>query len=130
MHVVGLIVVTALRSREGRRLHWRLHLDDSAANVEGLLLDLVMVAAGGALIGLTVGMSLGTLGIGACICMECVIRLLSLVWGMGVLAGVCTLRTCCIFANIVWRNCFSNWWRFVCSQACVASMIRCKSCVA
>ncbi len=44
MRVVGLIVVMALRSREARRLFWRSHLDDSAANVEGLLLDPVMVA--------------------------------------------------------------------------------------
>ena len=96
MRVVGLIVVTALRSREAHRLRWHLRLDDSAANVEGLLLDPVMVATRGALIGLTVGMSLGTLEIGACICMECVICLSSLVWGMGVLAGVCTLGTHCV----------------------------------
>ncbi len=96
MRVVGLIVVTVLRSHEARRLRWRLHLDDSAANVEGLLLDPVMVAMQGALIGLTVGMSLGALGIDACICMEHVIHLLSLVWGMGVFAGVCTLGTRCI----------------------------------
>ena len=96
MHVVGLIVVTALRSRETHCLRWHLHLDNSTANVEGLLLDLVMVAMQGALIGLTVGMSLGTLGIGACICMERVNCLLSLIWGMGVLAGVCTLGNHCI----------------------------------
>jgi hypothetical protein len=96
MRVVGLIVVTALRSCEAHRLCWRSHLDDSAANVGGLLLDPVMVATWGALIGLTVEMSLGTLRIGACICMEHMICLLSLIWGMGVLAGVCTLGTCCI----------------------------------
>jgi hypothetical protein len=44
MHVVGLIVVMALRSCEARCLRWHLCLDDSAANVEGLLLDPVMVA--------------------------------------------------------------------------------------
>jgi hypothetical protein len=96
MRVVGLIVVMALRSCEAHCLRWHSHLDDSAANVEGLLLDLVMVAMQGALIGLTVGMSLGTLGIGACICMERVIHLFSLLWGMGVLAGVCTLGNHCI----------------------------------
>ncbi len=96
LRVVGLIVVTALRSCEARCLHWHLHLDDSAANVEGLLLDPVMVAMCGALIGLTVGMSLGTLRIGACVCMKHVICLLSLVWGMGVLAGVCNLGTHCV----------------------------------
>ena len=55
-----------------------------------------MVVMQGALIGLTVGMSVGTLGIGACGYMERMIHLLSLVWGMGVLAGVCTLGTRCI----------------------------------
>jgi hypothetical protein len=95
MRVVGLIVVPALRSRDAHCLR-HLHLEDSAANVEGLLLDPVMVATRGALIGLTVGMSLGTLGIGACICMERVICLLSLIWGMGMLAGVCTLQIRCI----------------------------------
>jgi hypothetical protein len=55
-----------------------------------------MVAMRGTLIGLTVGMSVGTLGIGACGCMDCVICLLSLVWGMEMLAGVCTLGTCCV----------------------------------
>jgi hypothetical protein len=68
-------------------------LDNSAANVVGLLLDLVMVAMRGALIGLTLGMSVGTLRIGACGCMERVICLLSLVWGMGMLAVACTLGT-------------------------------------
>ncbi len=95
MRVVGLIVVTASRSHEAHCLRWHLHLDNSAANVEDLLLDPVMVALRGTIIGLTVGMSLGTLGIGACVCMERVICLLSSVWGMGVLASVCTLGTCC-----------------------------------
>jgi hypothetical protein len=96
MCVVWLIVVMALCSREAHCLRWRSCLDDSAANVEGLLLDPVMVVMRGALIGLTVGMSLGTLRTGACVCMEHVICLLSLVWGMGVLAGVCTLGTHCV----------------------------------
>jgi hypothetical protein len=61
-----------------------------------LLLDLVMVAMQGMLIGLTVRMSVGTLRIGACGCMECVICLLSSVWGMGILAGACTLGTRCM----------------------------------
>jgi hypothetical protein len=77
MSVVGLIVVTALRSCEARCLRWHLHLDNSAANVEGLLLYPVMVATRGAQIGLTIGRSVGTLGIGACVCMERMICLLS-----------------------------------------------------
>ncbi len=96
MHVVGLAGGTALRSRDAHCLCWLSCLDDSATTVVGLLLDSVMVAMQDALIGLTVAISVGTLGIGACGCMECVICLLSLVWGMGMLAGACTLRTCCV----------------------------------
>jgi hypothetical protein len=96
MHVIGLDGVTALCSCDACCLHWHLHLDNFAANVVGLLLDLVMVVMQGALIGLTVGMSVGTLGIGACGYMERMIHLLSLVWGMGKLFGACTLGTCCM----------------------------------
>jgi hypothetical protein len=96
MRVVGLVGVMALCSRDAYCLHWHLRLDDSGANVVGLLLDLVMVATRGTLIGLTVGISVGTLGMGACVCMEHVICLLSLVWGMGMLAGACTLGTRCV----------------------------------
>ncbi len=95
MHVVGLVGETALCSRDAHRLHWHSHLDDSATNVVSLLLDLVMVAMQGVLIDLT-GISVGTLGTGACGCMEHVICLLSSVWGMGMLAGACTLRTRCM----------------------------------
>ncbi len=62
----------------------------------GLGLDLVMVALQGVLIGLAVGISVGALGIGACGCMDCVICLLSSVWGMGMLAGAFTLGTRCV----------------------------------
>jgi hypothetical protein len=96
MCVVGLVGVTALCSCDACCLRWRLRLDNSAAYVVGLLLDLVVVAMRGALIGLTVRISMGTLKIGACGCMECKNCLLSLVWGMGMLAGACTLGTCCV----------------------------------
>jgi hypothetical protein len=96
VRLVGLDGVMALHSCDAYRLRWRLCLDDSATNVVGLLLDLVMVAIWGALLGLTLGTSVGTFGIGACSCMEHVIHLLSLVWGMGMLAGACTLGTCCV----------------------------------
>jgi hypothetical protein len=82
MCVVGLGGVTALCSCVACCLRWPLHLDNSAANVVGLLLDLVMVAMQGALIGLTVGISVCTFRIGAYGCMVHVICLLSLVWGM------------------------------------------------
>ncbi len=44
MRVVGLIVLMALRSREAHCLRWRSCLENSADNVEDLLLDPVMVA--------------------------------------------------------------------------------------
>jgi hypothetical protein len=69
MHVVGLVGGTALRSYDACCLRWHLRLDDSAINVVGLRLDLVVVATRGALIGLTVGITMGTLGIGVCSCM-------------------------------------------------------------
>ncbi len=96
MHVVGLVGGTALRSRDARCLRWHLRLDDTAINVVGLRLDLVMVAMRGALIGLTVGITVGTLGIGACGCMDCMICLLSSVGSMGMLAGAFTLGTRCV----------------------------------
>jgi hypothetical protein len=100
MCVVGLVEVMALRSCDACCLRWCLCLANSAANVVGLLLDLVMVAMRGVLIGLTLGISVGTLGFDACSCMEHVICLLSSVWGMGMLAGDCTLGivACCEYS--------------------------------
>jgi hypothetical protein len=114
MHVVGLVGVTALRSHDACCLCWQSRLDDSAANVVGLLLELMMVAMWSVLIGLTVGISVGTLGDFACSCMEHVICLLSSVWGMGMLAGACTLGTCPVLQ--IWSGVMvsSNWWGFVC----------------
>jgi hypothetical protein len=82
MCVVGLVGIMALRSCVARRVQWRLHLDDLAANVVGLLLGSMVVAMRGTLMGSAVEISVGTFKIGACGCMECVICLLSLVWGM------------------------------------------------
>ncbi len=83
MRVVGLVDGTAVRSCDVHCLRWRSRLADSAINGVGLQLYLVMVALLGALIGLPVGISVGTLRIGACGCMDRVIHLLSLVWGIG-----------------------------------------------
>jgi hypothetical protein len=96
MRVVGLVGVIALRSCDACCLRWQSHLDNSAANVVGLLLEMEMVVMQGMLIELTVRISVGTLGIGACDCMEHVICLLSSVWGMGMLADACTLGTHCM----------------------------------
>ena len=130
MHVVRLVGVMALHSHDDCCLCWCSRLDNSAANVVGLLLDLVMVATQGTSIDLTVGISVGTLGISARGCMECVICLLSLGWGKGMLDGACILGTCCMLR--IWSGVMvsSNWWGFVCTQACVASTIHCKSCAA
>ncbi len=130
MRVVGLVGGMALRSRDACCLRWCLCLDNSATNVVGLRLDLVMVASRGAVIDLTVGISVGTLGIGACGCIDCVICQLSLVWGMGMLAGTFTLGTHCVLQKWSGVMVFSNWWGFVCTCACVASTMHCKSCAA
>ncbi len=61
MRVVGLVGSMALCSRDAHCLRWRSHLDNSAINVVSLRLDLVMVAMWGALIGLNVGIMVGTL---------------------------------------------------------------------
>jgi hypothetical protein len=82
MHLVGLDGVTALRSCMAHRLRWCSCLNNSVANGVGLLLGLMAVVMRSTLMGLTVGISVGTLRIGACRCMEHVIYLLSLVWGV------------------------------------------------
>ncbi len=130
MRMVGLISGMALRSRDAHCLRLCSCLDDSATNVVGVQLDLLMVSTWGVLIGLTLGISVGTLGIGACGCMERAICLLSLVWGMGMLAGAFTLGTCCVLQKWSGVMVSSNWWGFVCTHACVASTIHCKSCAA
>jgi hypothetical protein len=130
MCVVGLVGRTALHSRDACCLRWHLHLDDSVINVVGLLLDLVVVAMRGALSGLTLGITVGTLGIGACGCMDCVIHLLSSVGGMGMLAGAFALGTHCVLQTWCGVLVSLNWWGFVCTCACAASMIHCKSCAA
>jgi hypothetical protein len=76
--VARLVGGTALRSRDACRFCWRLRLDDFATDVVGLWLGSVMVGLWGALIGLTVGISVDLLGIGVCGCMYRVIHLLSL----------------------------------------------------
>jgi hypothetical protein len=128
MRVVGLVGRTALHSCDACCLHWHLHLDNSATDVVGLQLDLVIIVLQGALIGLTVGVSVGTLRIGACRCMEHVIHLLSLVWGMGMLASAFTFGTHCMLQKWSGVMVSPNRWGFVCMHACVASRIRCKSC--
>ena len=55
----------------------------------------LMESVGGA-VGLLVGaLLMGTLGNGVVMFIERFILLLASVWGMGILAVICTLRTCC-----------------------------------
>jgi hypothetical protein len=130
MRVVGLVGRTALCSRDARCLHWHSRLDNSAINVVGLWLDLVVVATRGTLTGLTVGIIMGTLGIAACGCMDHLICLLSSLGGMGMLAGAFTLGTHCVLQKWSGVLVSLNRWGFVCTCACAASTIRCKSCAA
>ncbi len=51
----------------------------------------------GMLVGFLFGAPLlGTLGTGVCMSMECMILLLTLIWGVGTLGGGCTLGTLCV----------------------------------
>ncbi len=89
-----LIGVAALRS------HMACHFLRCAC-----LVELVVMLVGAPLL-------LGTLGTGVCISMECVILLLSSIWGVGTLGGVCTLGTCCMLGvaegvavSLQWLGC-------------------------
>jgi hypothetical protein len=83
MHVVGPVGFTTLRCCIACRLQWHSRLDNLTAKLVGMLLGLMVVATRGKLVGLTIELLVGTLGIGACGCMERVICLLTLVWGIG-----------------------------------------------
>ncbi len=122
MRGVGLVGVAALHSHAACCLQWHLRLDKLAGKVVGLLpvaltglpVDSMVVAIKGALMGLPAGLLVDTLGIGDCGCMECVICLLSLVWGLGMLGGACTLRTCCILQLLSGVVVSSNLLGFAC----------------
>jgi hypothetical protein len=79
-----------------------------------------------ALVGLLIGalLLLDTLRIGVCVSMERVILLLSSVWGVGMLVGVCTLGTCCMLGVAGGVAVSSKQPGCVCVWACVVSMIR------
>jgi hypothetical protein len=70
------------------------------------------------------------ISVGTCGCIDHMIRLLSLVWGMGMLAGAFTLGTCWVLQKWSGVMFSSNQWGFVCTRACVATTIHCKSCTA
>ncbi len=55
----------------------------------------------GMLVGLLVGAPLlGTLGTSVCMSLECVILLLTSIWGVGTLGGGCTLGTRCVWGLV------------------------------
>jgi hypothetical protein len=73
-----LIGVAAFRSRTACRFLRHSRLVESVGLLAGLLVGAPL---------------LGTLGTGVCVSMECVILLLTLIWGVGTLGGGCTLGT-------------------------------------
>jgi hypothetical protein len=75
-----LIVGSVLCSRAARCFRTRSHLMESVGGAVGLLVGALLM---------------GTLGNGVVMFIERVILLLASVWGMGILAVVCTLGTPC-----------------------------------
>jgi hypothetical protein len=117
-----LVGVAALRSRAARCFLMRSRLDESVSMLVGVTL-------------------LSTLGTDGCTSMELVILLLSSVWVASTLGGVCTLGTCCMLGVCTLGTCCllgvaegvatsSKRSGCACTWACVASMIRWRSCVA
>jgi hypothetical protein len=122
MHGVGLVGVAALQSCAAHHLQRRLCLDKLVGKVVGLMssmrsgfpVGLLVVATRGALMGLSVGLLVGTLGTSDCGCMEPVIHLLSLIWVLGTLGGACTLGTCCVLRVSFGVMVSSNLMGFAC----------------
>ncbi len=122
MHGDVLIIGSARRSRAAGPFRTRSRLMESVGGAVGLLV-------GSGAIGLLVGaLLMGTLGNGVIMLIECVILLLASVWGMGILAVICTLGTRCT-GGVSVAVC-SNWLgcAFICT--CVASTICWRSFVA
>ena len=115
-----LVGVAALRSRAARRFLMRSRLAE--------------------LVGMLVGVTLlSTLGTDGRVSMERVILLLSSVWVAGTLGGICTLGTCgmlgvctlgthCMLGVAEGVATSSKRSGCACTWACVASMIRWRSC--
>ncbi len=89
VHMCGdvLNIGSACGSRAARHFRTRSRLMESVGGVVGLLV-------GSRAVGLLVhALLMGTLGNGIVMFIECVILLVASVWGMGILAVVCTLGT-------------------------------------
>ncbi len=117
-----LVGVAALCSRAARRF----------------LMHSCLAESVGMLVGITL---LSTLGTDGCMSMERVILLLSSVWVGGTLGGICTLGTCGMLGVCTLGTCCmlgvaegvatsSKRLGRACIWACVASMIRWRSCAA
>ncbi len=115
-----LVGVAVLRSGAARRFLMHSRLAESV----------------GMLVGITL---LSTLGTDSHVSMERVILLLSSVWVAGTLRGICTLGTCGMLGVCTLKTCCmlgvakgvatsSKWSGCACTWACVASMIRWRSC--
>ena len=117
-----MIVGSACRSCAARRFQMRSCLMESVGGAVGL-----MVGCGA--VGLLVhALLMGTLGNGVIMFIERVILLLASVWGMGILAVVCTLGTHCTGGVSVAMCSNRSGCAFIC--ACVASTICWRSFVA
>ncbi len=115
MHGDVLIVGSARRSPAARHFRTRSRLMESVGGAVGLLV-------GGGAFGLLVGaLLMGTLGNGVVMFIKRVILLLASVWGMGILAVVCTLGTCCTGGVSVAVCSNQSGCAFIC--ICVASTI-------
>ncbi len=108
-----LIIGSALRSHAACRFRTHSRLMEPVGGAVGLLVGTLLM---------------GTLGNGVVMFIERIILLLASVWGMGILAVVYTLGTCCT-GGVSVAVC-SNWsgYAFIC--ACVASTICWRSFVA
>jgi hypothetical protein len=117
-----LVGVAALRSRAARCFLMHSRLDESVSMLVGVTLLITLGADGWA-------------------SMERVILLLSSVWVVSTLGGVCTLGTCCMLGVCTLGTCCmlgvaegvaTSLKRSgcACTWACVASMIRWRSCAA
>ncbi len=138
MRGVGLVEIPALQSHAACHFWMRSRLDELAGKAVGLMpgtqpglpVGLLVVSRNVALMGFPVGLLVGTLRTGDCGCMEHVICLSSLIWDFGALSGVCTLWTCCVLWVSSGVVVSSNFWGCASKWACVASIIRCRPCVA
>jgi hypothetical protein len=119
MHGDVLIVGSAHCSHAARRFRTRSRLMESVGGAFGLLVG------GGAVCLLVGALLMGTLGNGVVMFIERFILLLASVWGMGILAVICTLRTCCTEGVSVAVCSNRLGCAFIC--ACVVSTIHWRS---